>query len=850
MNESIRVLVTELLDKYAQMNKSQIEPYDITSLKRCMLLTELKQEIQILSNMIKTPDSFESQFKERCRWRMNNPDHTIPFSEMPNSQTNRLYWSIACILFNPQTMQDMLAIILPDLKTHVRMNLIEIESAEFKTRAERMRNLEVSLEETKLDENFTSPPSQSDLCNYLILNNTLFDVHSISLLPLKLHSSLHKVLKQKHPDLAEKLYTHNEACEELAFDIQMLNNQGITPKDAIRQLIRGLALGGSRLSGETYAKSCSNDAAKRFFEYFNGLPTETQVALREISCAYDFGTIITLGSVLYNDLGIGKCVEQTAAKLIQLLDRNSDIPFLNSPSIMTPDHLKELQNKYKTPNFLNSSKTSEPKFRLPHQLMIESIKKISPRTHEELLLILFYFPPELYEALWKNMNHLSISSDLIGLAQLIKQGLFDNPEQRQALARVIAKTYPQKSGNESITWAMATNDPIFLTEALALYSEDMKIDNVAWIIRVYPSNILGWLNTNISMFQALLESIHPSRRFSVLRSSRLIFDIVYSNPQRLKYLLELLLIPDRVGVLVMRLGVFRPTILEMVANDPANLRTLLNMLPMVDQKLEAIKASNTGKCSSLSNIKSPESLKILMELLLTQFPNLVELPENQRLPYLKTTLEPGIIVLSAFISDPQTKRPSVTLPEDKLRDSFVPDFIKIMSFLIHNRHNRVYCTLFDHLLSYNSFEDIKKHLIAFITEKISTQSGNQLLKRLHPDKKPEQSFNRLKIVCYRSTLLSYIDQQLETLPKVSVIRQELKVIKRNIQLEVMSLERLKKQVTLIKSAVDTHQNSYLSRFFKCDWSRHTTNYNQLAALFDFDQDNNYRNDIPGLKSRV
>ena len=94
---------------------------DYASLKENIIQLELQQELTELRRMLDSPETFVEEFKKRCLWRAQDTENTIPYSEMPESPTNRIYWQIAELLFAPLTMQEMLAIILPTVKKQLKM---------------------------------------------------------------------------------------------------------------------------------------------------------------------------------------------------------------------------------------------------------------------------------------------------------------------------------------------------------------------------------------------------------------------------------------------------------------------------------------------------------------------------------------------------------------------------------------------------------------------------------------------------------------------------------------------------------------------------------------------------------
>src|SRR5690606_33190984 len=133
-----------------------------------------------------------------------------------------------------------------------------------------------------------------DLSNFVIAEDTLLDISAISRFPLHYHVKLQKALSENSPELAKKLYQHNTSLQTLAYDIKLFDDNGVAPLAAIEALIKGLILGGERMTGQMYAGSSANKAIERFFSWFNELPEPLQKNLRELT--YDNGK--TLGNII------------------------------------------------------------------------------------------------------------------------------------------------------------------------------------------------------------------------------------------------------------------------------------------------------------------------------------------------------------------------------------------------------------------------------------------------------------------------------------------------------------------------------------------------------------------------
>src|SRR5580658_1976322 len=122
MNEQLKKIISTLIDRAIHPEIPEA-PHDYVSLRENILLMELRQEIDALNAMLCDPATFEEQFKQRCAWRLMNTEQSISIVEMPESQTNQLYWQIASQVFAPKTMSNMLKIILPHTRILVTASL-------------------------------------------------------------------------------------------------------------------------------------------------------------------------------------------------------------------------------------------------------------------------------------------------------------------------------------------------------------------------------------------------------------------------------------------------------------------------------------------------------------------------------------------------------------------------------------------------------------------------------------------------------------------------------------------------------------------------------------------------------
>ncbi len=509
--------IRKLLDKYDEFHDDSGTPYDYASLKTHILQLELEQEIAVLRAMLDDPKSFAQKFKERCDWRKQaRKTHSIPLSDLPETPTNQLYWKIAQQVFRPKTMQAMLGIVMPQIQFCVTSELTTPTTGNsLKERVSQVMpviNLELSLDK------LTSHPDIKLVSAYIFSGAWLFNLENISNFTLRLHNELEKQLRNKYAPLCEKIYSHNPQLQTLAADIQLYNENGVTPKAAIELLIRGLIMGGSSISGKDEATDAAKEAYKRFFAYFNALPVEIQRELRDLND----GSNKSLGNLIDIEIARGECVETTASYLKNILGHNSNNPLLSSPPKMSAVHLRKLENKYKANNdastaILDTRKDHQFIQTFPEQLTRKAIEHINPKKIEDLIFLILNFPPQFYNNLWAHITLRHPNKILKRLAKAIKADFFNN-EQRQALASAIYNNYDRFNLSEGIIfWAKRTGDPKIIETILRCHPEYKWPDLISATDKE-NNTIVSIIarKSNCKLLKIMLESIPSEKRLALL----------------------------------------------------------------------------------------------------------------------------------------------------------------------------------------------------------------------------------------------------------------------------------------------------------------------------------------------
>ncbi len=696
MKEEIKQRIRSLLNEGTFVARANhIKPKNYSSLIDCILQLELMQEIAVLRNFLKEPQTFNEQFIQRCAWRT-HPNNSITFTDVPASITNRMYWKIALILFEPKTMREMFPIVIPHINTHMKIALpTALPDGLRSTWGE---SLVPTIVSSNVNE-FTGPPKLEDFTHYVFADDQVMNAVDISNFSLRLHARVYHSLDINHPTLAQNLYTHNTCLNMLAGDILTLTNKGLTPKHALEQLIRQLTLGGNRMTGYHFASKSTIDAVGQFSEYFYSLPQPTQNDLKALEGDK------TLGSIIDEDLAEGHCVESAAYDLTLVLENNKKNPILTVLPHMLKEDFNKLERKYRSHLHSNSILNTRKGFlvlkQLPEHLTRGVLSKLSPINLEELIIIFLNFPTELYVALCQNITFNNPYATLGALTSHID--LF-NLEQRVALAKAIIKNYQRFNPPlPLIYWALNTNDPIFIQEALNSIAEYDRL-NIIKIADVSGNAIVH--DAANEVLGALIEPLPQSHRLEALslanREGNTVLHLKADHSQILLMLLSLLLEEQRFSVVTL-FNKKGQSVLHFAALTPESLIAILKLLPKY-QRLDALNLVNKNKVTVLQIaarkpgfihtilILLPEEhrLKAILGLDDSQYPALYYsfnnlecikpilhvLPETDRLFFLRMTYN-GQSVLSKIVE----KQIFINYVIEGYVDSFLPTFLNLWFFL-------------------------------------------------------------------------------------------------------------------------------------------------------------------------
>jgi hypothetical protein len=673
--------INALITQYQTICQPYLGPiHDYPSLRKHTLAKELLSELDLIRGLLKEPDDFKAAFQERLRTRAKSAS----FEALPQSPSNQLCWDIALAVFEPKTLGEMLTYLSPNTERVVVADIdegaIALDAKDITELTHKLKelqdNLPHTLQEKKFEpKDFPEPLEKERLAELILVDDCLFDVASISQFPLKTSSDLLKDIETKYPKLLLKLLNHNEAMQGLKTDVEVFRNNNFTPKEALMTLYRGLRLGGTKFTAQTFASAGGHSAVEQFFEYFLALPDALQTEIKALKV-----NTKSMANVFDTGFDKGHCVESTATDIMQIVQANSGNKALNNPPHLSANARQSLIQKYrkKRPCAQNQEFISPQD--LPSQHLMEALKEIRFNTAEDIITLFIEFPPELYATLLEGLNLLwnqnnrstFVSNGALSLFAAANDGFF-NPAQKEALAKAMGKQqqrFPMVEFCHSLTWSV---DWSFITAILTAMDEGelrstlrqpdklgsllihkaaKNPEALAFILNQYPKKqwveliatktvefssaggrtVLHEAAANPKSVQTLLDLVKQNLNLLKIQDKRrrtVLHEAVYS-PESIQLLLNL--IPQN-----KRLAALKVTddegnnLLHLAASNTESLKAILTLLTE-EQRLAALKDERAGENLLNSVAKHPESLKMLFSLVpLKQQQDLLRLKDTRKL---------------------------------------------------------------------------------------------------------------------------------------------------------------------------------------------------------------------------
>lgn len=433
-----QALFTNIADLISQAeawaNAIPLSIHNVKSFESAVLARELLREVNFLKKIIlKDIDEACADFKARCLKRATSPKNSLSFAENPDTQTNRLYFSIAILLFNPRDLKTVLTILMPPITHCVLITVPDLPAG--RTLAERKAlhdaaNPIIETHELTYLENIAVENAHLEMC--VFSENTVIFLPETDLvkpLTFQWHRKCYDALTEAYPALAARVYQHNIDFQILTDDIALRTNN-ITPTVLIQQFIWGLKSGGRNYTGrEEEAAISALNAVVRFFNLFNQFPEDMRNQLLMLTSLEGITLNNILGRLTDKRQHSASCVESAASDLFSLLSAQKNSALLNT-NIVLGTTASTGQVAYAS-KVLSANRNTQQSHAYPLNIIKNVVRNISISSAEVLVLTLKNTPTEFYAAFLK---HAEITLDALNeLAYALEDALFTQTEERAIL---------------------------------------------------------------------------------------------------------------------------------------------------------------------------------------------------------------------------------------------------------------------------------------------------------------------------------------------------------------------------------------------------------------------------------
>ena len=159
---------------------------------------EIERELEALETAIKHDiKTFPDFFKARCRVRaINNEDSLLSFltTTENRSKCNQIYFQIAEIVFQPKTMGELLAILLPNITCVLEFEFYRTSLSD----PFDYKHVRIELVERPVS--FLTRPPQMEVFDELVTEGIhLLDMQNIARFPFSMHQTFYATLQKTHP---------------------------------------------------------------------------------------------------------------------------------------------------------------------------------------------------------------------------------------------------------------------------------------------------------------------------------------------------------------------------------------------------------------------------------------------------------------------------------------------------------------------------------------------------------------------------------------------------------------------------------------------------------------------------
>lgn len=437
-------------------------PSNYAQIEYAVIMEELRVETLKLEKVFRgDQEKWHDEFSELCRLReQQNSGTYLSFTAIPESLCNRLYWNLASILYQPKSIIDMLAVLLPSIKSALTFQVADELLPKTETTSTLLQRAVYSLETKSLNELSKTSCALTFFTEIVSDSKQVFPLPQIKRLPFSVHQQLFQLLDE-HPVIKKHFYAHNDDFKELSED---LNQSVLSPNVEISNFANELSRAGTRYSGVSVAAKSVLVPCARFSIYLDKLPTQFREALLATTTTDNK----TLADVMKH-LEKGDCVEIASQDLRKIQANKKNAELLATLPVTNTAQQELIRKKYRKPIVVSGFEHTKI---LPPLLKKQILANVIVNTVADYTDILLNLPIEEYADFFQGITVACDPALPINFADALQ--MF-NAQQREAFFDAIVLVKEKFGGISAILkLAIGVCDVHQFRKVFALIPDELK----------------------------------------------------------------------------------------------------------------------------------------------------------------------------------------------------------------------------------------------------------------------------------------------------------------------------------------------------------------------------------------
>lgn len=508
--------IISILENHKQLiskQKIQTVPSHYAEIQQAAIELELDNEVLklhdlFINNTEASIEYLQNQFRELCEQRDKDIQNTcLSYTAIPEGACNQLYFEIANILFKPKQLDEIVSLLMPSITQSLAIEISDKLAPQSIVLFRQEDRVQITLNPKPLNTLAKYAPKLSELTQAITGDNIILMLEGIKQFPLFIHKQINKLM-ETYPITKDKLYQHNDDFKQLAFDIELINKNGITSYERLTNFAYELTRSGARYSGSTYATNSATYACLQFHVYLDQLPEilRTELLALQPSTRND-----SLANVMEH-LEKGECVE-VAARRIKLIQENQHNKIiLNKRPSLSEEQLKKVKRKYLKPIAIIGYETTK---RLPASVLEPILKNIKITSASDYIDLFINLPASEYIHF---LTHADITCQpALPLELGAVLDMLDTEQKSAFLGTLI--TLKKKFGgiNEVVKFCIANKITAIFSDALKLLSQK-KIEGFVKNDHLSTASLFHQIisSNSLEIFQSLWAILTEKQRLIFL----------------------------------------------------------------------------------------------------------------------------------------------------------------------------------------------------------------------------------------------------------------------------------------------------------------------------------------------